>query len=236
MPCSNKFCLAYHLAIKYGHKTKDEHNTSLCDWRLVRKTSLSNPANAIHYFKSWFLIIKSVCLTRIIQLVDTVRLDIDDETWSNVDVAMWNIVESHIGCVAANIPLMGPLFTRMRTIFKSPSYPYFSRYKNGASESLSTKNVPSQFGSKSRFSFRPRIAHANEDSSMDGLTENGITVTTDLEQTSHNTSPAPWWSISHPFNWSIPFLICSCKAWRSPWRCDMTQGGGRVHLQQINAP
>ena len=38
---------------------------------------------------------------------------IDDITWTNVDVAVWNMVEAHIGCVAANIPLMGPLFSRL---------------------------------------------------------------------------------------------------------------------------
>lgn len=53
----------------------------------------------------------SVCLTRIVQLVDTIRLDFQDPTWSNVDVAIWNIIESHIGLLAANIPLMGPLIT-----------------------------------------------------------------------------------------------------------------------------
>ena len=43
--------------------------------------------------------------------MDTIRLDFDDPTWSNVDVAIWNMIESHIGSVAANIPLMGPLIT-----------------------------------------------------------------------------------------------------------------------------
>ena len=61
-----------------------------------------------------------VCLSRIVQFVYTVRLDYNDITWSNVDVAIWNLVESHIGAVAANIPLLGPLITlllgRFRTI------------------------------------------------------------------------------------------------------------------------
>ena len=43
--------------------------------------------------------------------MDTIRLDFKDPTWSNVDVAIWNMIESHIGAVAANIPLMGPLIT-----------------------------------------------------------------------------------------------------------------------------
>lgn len=55
----------------------------------------------------------SVCLTRTVQLVYTIKLDVKDLTWSNIDVAVWNMVESHIGSVAANIPLMGPLFVRV---------------------------------------------------------------------------------------------------------------------------
>ena len=59
----------------------------------------------------------SVCLTRIVQLVDTIRLDFEDPTWSNIDVAIWNIIESHIGLVAANIPLVNYLFLTIIFLF-----------------------------------------------------------------------------------------------------------------------
>lgn len=58
----------------------------------------------------------SICITRVIQIIDTSQLDFDDITWSNVDVAIWNMVEVHIGCVTANIPLMAPLFSRLGNI------------------------------------------------------------------------------------------------------------------------
>ena len=57
----------------------------------------------------------SICLARIVQIVDSARLDQNDLTWSNTNVAIWNLVEVHLGCVAANVPLMGPLFYRINT-------------------------------------------------------------------------------------------------------------------------
>ena len=57
----------------------------------------------------------SICLARIVQIVDSARLDDKDLTWSNTNVAIWNMVEVHLGCVAANVPLMGPLFYRINT-------------------------------------------------------------------------------------------------------------------------
>ena len=59
------------------------------------------------------LIIHRVCLSRIVQIVDSSRLVTYDITYSNVDVAIWNMLEAHIGAVTANIALMGPLFTRL---------------------------------------------------------------------------------------------------------------------------
>ena len=45
------------------------------------------------------------------------RLDFEDPLWSNIDVAICNIVESHIGAVAANILLTGPVITRLGNQF-----------------------------------------------------------------------------------------------------------------------
>lgn len=81
----------------------------------------------------------SVCLTRIVQLVDTIRLNFRDPTWSNVDVAIWNMIESHIGAVAANIPLMGPLITLLGKQF------YFSATAPSTKRGKSDKQDPSVY-------------------------------------------------------------------------------------------
>ncbi|KAL9129612.1 MAG: hypothetical protein Q9217_001968 [Psora testacea] len=83
----------------------------------------------------------SICLIRIVQLVDTIQLDFEDVTWSNVDVAVWNIVESHIGCVAANISLMGPIFTRLGKRFKIASFLGTSSHGKSEREIRAHRNV-----------------------------------------------------------------------------------------------
>lgn len=131
----------------------------------------------------------SVCLTRIVQLVDTIRLDFKDPTWSNIDVAIWNIIESHIGLVAANIPLMGPLLTLL-----------------GRRLHLSVTTVPSKYGDSHELEHRfnrmdddgsgdatlvgvasPTITKGasnldDETYHMDQLGRQGVRVRTDLEQ------------------------------------------------------
>lgn len=56
----------------------------------------------------------SVCLTGIIRLIDTFAIKSEDLTFTNVSPALWNMVESEIGFVAANLLSMGPLFGRIR--------------------------------------------------------------------------------------------------------------------------
>ena len=55
----------------------------------------------------------SVCLTGIVRLVESIRLDIQDLPFSNSGPAIWNMVESQVGFVAANIPSKGPLFGKV---------------------------------------------------------------------------------------------------------------------------
>lgn len=134
-------------------------------------------------------------------MVDTIRLDFEDPTWSNVDVAIWNMIESHIGAVAANIPLMGPLITIVgrqihlltSTSSSKDSGPHgqgilkgnrgfsgiyeqkFRRMKDeGLGEtSLMAVNSPAVQGR----AFQPN----DEAYAMDQLEEHGIRVKTDVE-------------------------------------------------------
>ena len=85
------------------YTTEDRNRRGIHHWPLVCWLSPIHTRSAISDGNG------SICLTRIVQLVDTIRLDFKDPTWSNIDVAIWNIIESHIGVVAANLPLMGPL-------------------------------------------------------------------------------------------------------------------------------
>ena len=134
--------------------------------------------------------------------MDTIRLDFKDPTWSNVDVAIWNMIESHIGAVAANIPLMGPLITLIgrrinlltSTSSSKDSGPHgqgvpkgargssgicknkFGRMKNEGlgDTSLIAVNSPAVQG---------RASQPDDDAyTMDQLGERGIRVKTDLEQ------------------------------------------------------
>lgn len=48
------------------------------------------------------------------RLIDTFAIKSEDLTYTNVSPAIWNMVESEIGFVAANLLSMGPLFGRIR--------------------------------------------------------------------------------------------------------------------------
>ena len=93
---------ANHLGSEAGRAAEDRDQLCVLDRRIVlllsnspyRRERIANKPG-------------SVCLTRMVQPVDTIQLDVENLTSSNVDVAIWNIVESEIGLVAANMPLMG---------------------------------------------------------------------------------------------------------------------------------
>ena len=131
----------------------------------------------------------SVCLTRIVQLVDTIRLDFKDPTWSNIDVAIWNIIESHIGFLAANIPLIGPLINllgrRLHLSATTASSKYgdshklehrFKRMDDNGSGDATLVGVASPAIQKSASNLDDEIYN------MDQLGRQGIRVKTDLEQ------------------------------------------------------
>lgn len=152
----------------------------------------------------------SVCLTRIIQLVDTIRLDLKDPTWSNVDVAIWNMVESHIGAVAANIPLMGPLIAlvgrRLHLSATIPSSRHGESHKRGGSEYvlgslgiLEHRFKRMDYDGSGDATFMvvapPRVQEGaseldDEMHNMDQLGRKGIRVKTGLEQNYGGLMPA----------------------------------------------
>ncbi|KAI4127893.1 MAG: hypothetical protein LQ338_002978 [Usnochroma carphineum] len=149
-----------------------------------------------------------ICITRVIQIVDTSRLDFEDVTWSNVNVAIWNMIEVHIGCVTANIPLMGPLFTRFGNLMHR--FGLFGHKRNsetggtGSSHSLAKHTLKGRIGVEHEFQriddFRfgpekegrtmtPTIgkgeAHSDDEFELASLGAQGIMVRRDLEQNSY---------------------------------------------------
>lgn len=48
----------------------------------------------------------------------------EDLTWTNVSAAIWNMVESEIGFVAANMLSMGPLFVKLHSQVLKPLHLY----------------------------------------------------------------------------------------------------------------
>jgi len=134
--------------------------------------------------------------------VDTIRLDFKDPTWSNVEVAIWNMIESHIGAVAANIPLMGPLISllgkQLHRLAKVPSSKHGTSDKQGPSKHAlgSHHAVGHGFrrigddGSGNRMLVgvaSPEIGKGASESDeemykMDQLGKHGISVKTELEQ------------------------------------------------------
>lgn len=131
----------------------------------------------------------SVCLTRIVQLVDTIRLDFNDPTWSNVDVAIWNIIESHIGLLAANIPLMGPLITLLgRRLHLSvttapPKYGDSHKLEHGFKKMDDDGSGQATLVGVASLANLNGVSNPDDEMyDMDQLGRKGIRVKTDLEQ------------------------------------------------------
>ncbi len=135
----------------------------------------------------------SVCLAGIARIIYTIRLDVKDLTFTNANPSIWNMVESQVGFVAANIPSMGPLFSkvsnatrRLRNIYGSQSLKHESHG--------STRHTVPQRGDNRGFERmenddRVRVNATVQPGSPNvnsGLTEsiplNNIMVRTNLEQ------------------------------------------------------
>ena len=82
--------------------------------------------------------------------------------WSNVDVAISNMIESHIRAVAANIPLMGPLITLLGKQFHFSGTAPFS--KRGKLD----KQGPSQYALGSHRGIDHGFEGMDDDGSGDG--------------------------------------------------------------------
>lgn len=131
----------------------------------------------------------STCITRVLQIIATSRLDFEDITWSNVEVAIWNMVEVHIGCVTANIPVMAPLASRFSTAISR----LLKRTRPGP---ISKSDVGNQEGFRRmeeqiyrRGATAPTIGKGQqlsaEELEMAGLGTQGILVRKEVEQNSH---------------------------------------------------
>ena len=82
----------------------------------------------------------SVCLTGIARIIYTIRLDVKDLPFTNADPATWNMVESQVGFVAANVPSMGPLFSKVSNTAKRLHATYVNQ-KNQHESHGSTKHA-----------------------------------------------------------------------------------------------
>ncbi|MCJ1304771.1 hypothetical protein MMC08_007584 [Hypocenomyce scalaris] len=93
-----------------------------------------------------FLLGGVVCISGIFRLIAISKINVLDITWSNVAGALLNMVESLLGFVSANIPLMGPLFNRLRgkTVRSHPSnYPTKQPFDNNNNNNNNNKNTSS---------------------------------------------------------------------------------------------
>ncbi|KAI4230612.1 MAG: hypothetical protein LQ349_006154 [Xanthoria aureola] len=129
------------------------------------------------------------CITRVLQIIATSRLDFDDITWSNVYVAIWNLVEVHIGCVTANVPIMAPLVSRYSTgiprVFRKPRPGPNSKSHVGNQEGFRRMEEQSYRRGASAPTIGKGQQLSAEELEMAGLGAQGILVRKEVEQNSH---------------------------------------------------
>lgn len=139
----------------------------------------------------------STCITRVLQIIATSRLDFDDITWSNVYFATWNLVEVHIGCVTANVPVMAPLVNRYSTAIprlcknEIPGPIPKSHVGNGHGFRRMEEHACGMAAEEGALA--PTIGMgqqlSEEELEMAGLGAQGILVRTDVEQNSYLKRP-----------------------------------------------
>lgn len=131
----------------------------------------------------------STCITRVLQIIATSRLDFDDITWSNVYVAIWNLVEVHIGCVTANVPIMAPLVSRYSTgiprVFRKTRPGPISKSHVGNQEGFRRMEEQSYRKGASAPTIGKGQQLSAEELEMAGLGAQGILVRKEVEQNSH---------------------------------------------------
>lgn len=139
----------------------------------------------------------STCITRVLQIIATSRLDFDDITWSNVYVAIWNLVEVHIGCVTANVPIMAPLVNRCSTaiprLCKNEIPGPIPKSQVGNGYGFRRMEEPACGMAVEEGALAPTIGKgqqlSEEELEMAGLSARGIIVRTDVEQNSYPKRP-----------------------------------------------
>ena len=142
-----------------------------------------------HILKSFSDGLCSVCLAGIARIIYTIRLDVLDLTFTNANPSIWNMVESQVGFVAANVPAMGPHFRKVSSMVKK------LRSASG-SQSLShnSHNLTRNFANSRGFERMRNVdgvavtataqpGSPNEETELeDFIPANGIVVKTNLDQ------------------------------------------------------
>ncbi|KAL8709463.1 MAG: hypothetical protein Q9220_005846 [cf. Caloplaca sp. 1 TL-2023] len=93
-----------------------------------------------------FLLGSFVCIASIVRFFYLHEVVPEDATWTQVNPAIWSIVEPSMGIVSASLPIIGPIFRTRITSVRSTSW--FSRSKVSGQGS-------SSYGSGSRSLGRP---------------------------------------------------------------------------------
>ena len=128
-----------HLATTYDDEAKTRADSCIPHRRLVSVI-------VITIYELYTNHSHNVCLTGIVRIIDTIRIDPEDMTYTNTGPALWNIVESNIGFVAANIPLMGPLLGKLYSRVKSLPRSYPTEEIDSGNPASATSKVLTRHG------------------------------------------------------------------------------------------
>ncbi|KAL9064204.1 MAG: hypothetical protein Q9161_009024 [Pseudevernia consocians] len=131
----------------------------------------------------------SVCLTGVARIIYTIRLDVLDLTFTNANPSIWNMVESQVGFVAANIPAMGPLFHKASNMVKKLRNTYGSQSLKQDGHTLTRHSVNNRGFERMMnvdgvgVTATAQPGSPNEEHDLeDFIPANGIIVETNLEQ------------------------------------------------------
>ena len=170
-----------HLAFTYDQEAEVGAFSRVSNWSLVSfPVSCPDTLNSL--------------MTGIARISFTVKLDVMDLSFSNIDPAIWNMVESQVGFVAANVPSLGLFFGTITEKFKMLHNSYLSQNMKHQSLGGSIAQIVPQRITNRGFE---RVVDDREvgveataqpgspiedDGTMEGFPMNEIVVKTSLEQ------------------------------------------------------
>ena len=112
------------------------------------------------------------CVASIVRVTSFDQVDLDDITWTFVDVATWTAIEQSVGIICACLPTMGPLFGRLHSNLK-----YRSSEDPGAGKHCDSL-PPSDFSSRKRDSDTLLATRNPESRCLDEETLSDVNVVT----------------------------------------------------------